>query len=224
MERGNFAALPGEFYTRAFLRAYASHLGLSPEAIIEEYESDHSAAEPAARVPAPAPHARNTAADIESEPWLRPAWSYVTAVLTHPTVAIALVAGLLVLAVVKSQPAATAPPPPEAVGTTGTTAPAAAPAVAGAPRHDAAETLKMEIQAETAVWITGAADGERVLYRLLAPGERVRLEARKQFAFRIGNAAAFTYSINGVPGKPLGASGEVRDVEITRENYRSFAR
>jgi cytoskeleton protein RodZ len=223
MERGNFTALPGEFYTRAFLRTYAAHLGLSPEAILQEYESDPPQAQPSPRGPAPASHVR-TAADAASESSSPPPWAYVTAVLTHPTVAIALVAVLLVLAVVKSRPAATVPPPPEAVGTTGTTPPATAPAAAGAPRHDAAETLKMEIQAETAVWITGAADGERVLYRLLAPGERVRLEARKQFAFRIGNAAALTYSINGVPGKPLGASGEVRDVEITRENYRSFAR
>ena len=72
--------------------------------------------------------------------------------------------------------------------------------------------------------MTGSADGKRVIYRLLAPGERVKLEARDELAFRVGDAAAFTYSINGVEGKVLGATGEVRDVQITRQNYRTFRR
>jgi cytoskeleton protein RodZ len=224
IERGNFKALPGDFYTRAFLRAYAAHVGLSPQSILEEYEAGHQAAQPSPKESvASAPQPRHSSAADEPRT-ARPVWSYVAPVVAHPGVAIALVAVLLVIAVVKSRPVATSPSPAGAVGTTGNSAAVPAPAVAGTPRPDAAQKLTMEIQAEAPIWVTGAADGERVLYRLLAPGDRVRLEAKKQFAFRIGNAAAFSYSINGVAGKPLGGPGEVRDVEITRENYRSFAR
>ena len=227
IERGNFAALPGEFYTRAFLRAYASYVGLPPQDVLDEYESEHPGAQPSpreARVESPPRPPLRNSPEISDDATARPIWSYAASFMMSPGFAIALVVVLLVVAVVRSRPAATSPPQSEAVGTTGTAAPAPAPAAAGAPRPGAADMLTMEIQAESPIWITGAADGERVLYRLLAPGDRVTLKAKNQFAFRIGNAAAFTYSINGVAGKPLGGPGEVRDVEITRENYRSFAR
>ena len=50
------------------------------------------------------------------------------------------------------------------------------------------------------------------------------LEAQRELAFRIGNAAAFEYSINGVTGKPLGGPGEVKEFAITPANFRSYAR
>ena len=46
IERGEFASLPGEFYTRAFLRTYASHLGLSPQSIVADYESERPQPQP----------------------------------------------------------------------------------------------------------------------------------------------------------------------------------
>jgi hypothetical protein len=104
------------------------------------------------------------------------------------------------------------------------TAPVPAAPAQATPADAPADRLVIEIQAAAPIWLTGAADGKRVIYRLLAPGERVRLEARDELAFRVGDAAAFTYTINGVAGKPLGAAGEVRDVRFTRENYRTFRR
>jgi hypothetical protein len=137
---------------------------------------------------------------------------------------IAVVVFLLVVTVTRNRSVAPPPPEPGAVGTGGVAAAAPA-APAAAPTPDLpVEKLVVEIQAAGAIWVTGAADGKRVLYRLLAPGDRVRVEARDTLAFRVGDAASFTYSINGVAGKPLGGSGEVRDVQITRENYRTFHR
>jgi cytoskeletal protein RodZ len=225
IERGNFAALPGDFYTRAFLRAYASELGLSAESILQDYESEHPRAQPS-RDEGP-----NTSTPLHgamppsaSKPSSRPVWSYVTAVATNTGVVIALLIVVLVVAVVRSRPTAAPATEAGAVGTSGNAAPAPARAAAAAPRPDVANGLTMEIQATGTIWVTGAADGKRVLYRLLAPGERVTVKARDELAFRVGDAAAFTYSINGVTGKPLGGPGEVRDVEITRDNYRSFGR
>ena len=67
-------------------------------------------------------------------------------------------------------------------------------------------------------------DGQRVLYRLVEPGEVIKLEATNDFWFRLGDAGAFEYSLNGVPGKPLGASGDVREVRITRDTLAAFQR
>jgi hypothetical protein len=149
------------------------------------------------------------------------------AVASHAGVVIAVVITILVVTVVRSRSVAPPSPEPGAVATSGVTAavPAAPAQTAPATPADApADRLVIEIQAAASTWVTGAADGKRVLYRLLAPGERVRLEARDELAFRVGDAEAFTYTINGVPGKPLGATGEVRDVQFTRDNYRTFRR
>ena len=219
LERGDFARLPGDFYTRAFLRTYARELGLPPHSLIEEYEASRMPVEP------PAGELRGTvtaAAPVAHE--RARVWPRIAAIAGNSGVVIALVVVLLAVAVVRSRPAATRTPEAGAVGTTGATAavpPAATPA---APQQAQADQLTIEIQAAAPIWVTGAADGKRVLYRLLAPGERVKVEARRDVAFRVGDAAAFTYSINGAPAKPLGGPGEVRDVQITRDNYRTFLR
>ena len=72
--------------------------------------------------------------------------------------------------------------------------------------------------------MAATADGASVIYRLLKPGEQVVVEGRKELSFRIGNAAAFVYAINGVPGKALGGPDEVREFDITADNYQTFRR
>lgn len=216
LERGDFARLPGDFYTRAFLRTYARELGLPPQSIVEEYDAERKSAEP----PPGEPRDSLKPAPITDAPL----WPRFAAVAGNGGVVIALVVVLLAVAVARSRPDATRAPEQGAVATTGAGAPVPAPAAAAAPRDVSPEKLTIEIQAAAPIWVTGAADGKRVLYRLLAPGERVTVEARNDAAFRVGDAAAFTYSINGVAGKPLGGPGEVRDVQITRENYRTFQR
>ena len=216
IERGDFAALPGQFYARAFLRTYASYLGLSPQAIVGEYDAEAPRTPPS---PATAPAWQSSA---------RRASSQFVAAATSTGVVIALVVGLLALAVARHRSDTPASPEPGAVATTGTTpavpAGASGQSPPGAPVQAAPQALAIEIQAAAPMWVTGAADGKRVLYRLLAPGERVSIKAQDSLAFRVGDASAFTYSINGVPGKPIGAAGEVRDIEITRDNVRSFTR
>lgn len=227
LERGDFTKLPGEFYTRAFLRTYARELHLSPDAIVGEFDAAREAAEVAPddratreRDVAVAPR---VSAPV-SDPWWRGPWASIAGLANNAGVVIALVMVLLAVAVARNRPAAPPAPEPGAVGTSGSTA--ATPAVsAGTPAEaPVADRLVIEIQPAGSMWVTGAADGKRVLYRLLAPGERVRVEARKEVAFRVGDAAAFTYTINGVAGKPIGGPGEVRDVLITRENYQTFRR
>lgn len=217
IERGDFACLPGDFYARAFLRTYASQVGLSPQAIISEYELEHPHAEPA------------ELAEPDSPGSVRRATSQLLSAATSSGVVIALAVALLALAVA-NRPDRPRPAEPGAVGTSGDTASLAAPArstpATAAPdaARPAPRQLTIDIQAAAPLWVTGAADGRRVLYRLLAPGERVTVNAAESLAFRVGDASAFTYSINGAPGKPLGAAGEVRDIEITRDNFAAFVR
>lgn len=45
LEAGNFETIPGEVYTKGFLRAYAEYLGLDGTAMVERYKSERQPAE-----------------------------------------------------------------------------------------------------------------------------------------------------------------------------------
>ena len=72
-------------------------------------------------------------------------------------------------------------------------------------------------------WVSAVADGERVVYRLMQPGERTLVEARSAITLRVGDAGAVAYSINGATGRPLGRNGEAVTVRITNDNLGSLS-
>lgn len=212
IERGEFEQLPGEFFTRAFLRTYARELRLPPDEIVRDYDAAHAPAEP---LPDTSGGLRPPVNGLFSEsrwPAGRSLWPLAT------------LAGVLIVvlsAMTRSEPVEG--PEPGAIGTVGVAeAPEAVSAIAKAPA--APETLRLEIRPSALIWVTATADGKRVIYRLLQPGEPVTVEARNEVSFRVGDAGAFAYSINGTPAKAPGAPGEVREFQITRDNYRAFQR
>ena len=208
LERGDFGQLPGTFFTRAFLRSYAREVGLPPDEIVQEFDDEMSAMEP----------------EPEFEPRIeRPAFPLSGFHLPRGLVSAAAV--LVLAAAVAASRHRPAPGAAEsgAVGTGGVAAAGMVPASqSGTVREP--ETLLLDIRPSDAVWVAATADGQRILYRALLAGEETKLEARDEIALRIGNAAAFSYTINGVPGRVLGGPSEVAEVRITRANYRTFAR
>jgi cytoskeleton protein RodZ len=229
IERGEFDRLPGEFFARAFVRTYAQELRLPVAELMAEYEAQR-----------PAP--RVVRAENATHPDTGPGFDEFATTLrrllpsgasaTWTVGAIAIVLVAVAFAVNRTDRPTNADLRP--VGTSGSTPvaaavaaapvpvesapPAAAPAPAAAPSK-----LRVEIHPSRPLWITGHADGTRVLYRTIQPGERVVVEGG-ELSFRVGDAGAFEYTLNGVPGKPPGRSGEVREFRITRENYRAFVR
>lgn len=217
IERGEFDRLPGEFYTRAFLKAYAREVHLPPDEIVSDYDAGRTIAQPQPTIAVAASAGREPAT------WSIPAWLTGQSARSAGAVGLVVVV-LLMMTVFKSPTADNRSPEPGAVGTSGVVEPTAAPAVASPLPGPAPDKLVLEIHPTGPTWVTGAADGTRVLYRLLSPGEHITVEARNDLSFRIGNAVAFAYAINGLPGKPLGGPDEIREFRITRENYRTFGR
>ena len=82
--------------------------------------------------------------------------------------------------------------------------------------------LTMEIVPTLDCWVQAAADGDRVISRLLRAGERETIVAEGAIELRIGDAAACAFTINQRPGRALGGSGEVVDVRVTPSNYLRF--
>ena len=228
LERGDFDRLPGDFYTRSFLKAYAREVQLPEEDLLREYDETHGSAElerapvaaPAAGRPAPQPlvvhQSRQPLAILRHPVVLRWPRGYNTPV----GIGLAVV---LLIALVIFRPADTSRSAKAAVGATGVAEAAPAP-VATSGRIAPPEKLVIEIRPAAPIWVAATADGNSAIYRLLKPGEHVTVEAQKELSFRIGNAQAFVYAINGVPGKPLGGPDEVREFEITRENFQTYRR
>ncbi len=226
IERGNFTRLPGGLFTRGFLRAYAHEVGLDAESVVRDYlaEVEPPPSVVDQTVPAPADENLVRSAVVESPPRRK----RLRLALWPLAIIIAAIAAAIVLAVVRSHRATSER---GAVATTGRAEPGAGPVVGrlengpaeqAATPPPAAGTLRLELHAVRLVWIAATADGKSVIYRLLQPGERARVDARDAIKLRVGDADAVEYWINGVPGQPLGAASEVRDVEITPQNYRTF--
>jgi transcriptional regulator with XRE-family HTH domain len=216
LERDDYARLPGDFYTRAFLKAYAREVNLPSDDLLQEYDAAHLPPQPIREAvvvapPAPAPR-------VAAQPlvllWPRQYNGVIGVVL----------AAVLLLALVSFRDSDEKPrAAPGVVSTAGASDAAPKPAATSG-RAAAPEKLVIAIRPTAPIWVSATADGNNAIYRLLKPGEQVMVEAQKELSFRIGNAAAFTYAINGVPGKPLGGPDEVREFEITRDNFQTYHR
>jgi len=111
-------------------------------------------------------------------------------------------------------PAVEAPPTPVATAGTAEQAPA--------PAATTGTTLQVAIQATAPCWVSATADGTRVVYKTMEPGERQTIPVRDALDLRVGDAGGFTFSVDGVPGKSLGASGQPVSLRIARDTYRNL--
>lgn len=230
LESGDFDRLPGDFYTRAFLKAYARELRLPADEIVREYDESRMPPAPPPAIPQAAP----TRVPVDWRKFVPDSdWQKVVPAinLREPlgsnvwAAASVLVLLVMVAAIVYRQKPVEHREEAQAVATAG--AVAAAPAAASTSGQTPTQPpgkLTVDIRPTAPVWVSATADGNSAIYRLLKPGDKVVVEGRKELSFRIGNAAAFVYDINGVPGKPLGGPDEVREFDIRPDNYLTFRR
>lgn len=231
IEREDFARLPPGLLTRGFLRAYAREVDLDPDSVVRQFQAEFEPDAPrtaVATLDAAAGQTRAHASDRRrtSRP---PAVSGAVA---------AAVAGVLFLAFHAGfrTSETNGEASPASIGTIGAIDPfaadgsdagptAAAPVdavVASTVEASRDDVLTVEIAAAGMVWVEVTADGTQLLYQLLQPGERAAIAVHEELTLRVGDAGAFRYSINGVPGVPLGPPAAVRVLHITRENYATF--
>ena len=67
----------------------------------------------------------------------------------------------------------------------------------------------MELMPKATCWVSVNTDGERVFSGLMNAGDKRLVTAKEQIALNVGDAGALVYTLNGRPGKPLGAPGQV---------------
>jgi len=207
LEQDRADVLPGGIFPKAFVRQYATYLGLDPDRLVAEYVYAHGGeVSESGAAPPRAPSGRMAAVFF----------------------GLILAAGVALFASARAglfssrsdtpepAPAATPEPtmpadrvyPPPPPSTT-----AAAP---GAPLTGA---LVLSLSARQDCWVEVQLDGTTALSRILTQGETQRLEAQSQIVLSVGNAGGIAFSINDRPGIPLGREGEVkRNIVITKES------
>jgi cytoskeletal protein RodZ len=203
LEDDRMDVLPGGLFPRAFVRQYASFLGLNAGELAADFSAVHS--------------------ELRSDNLPQPKAPRRLRV----TPGHALLAGiaLLVVALSLRHPGGAAE---RRAGAEPTAPPvAAAPAVLPSdrvylapPRAAAAgDSLVLTMTARQECWVEVRADGTTVLNRVLAEGESQTLEARGEIVLSVGNAGGLSIRVNDRPTLPLGRSGEVRkNIVITRQN------
>jgi transcriptional regulator with XRE-family HTH domain len=132
-----------------------------------------------------------------------------------------VVTGSALPAAAGQEPGAQAPAQPEPAPPAATEPveiPATAPAV-----EEVRTGITIEIAFQTETRISVTADGTLQIDGVFPPGATARAQADGILVITTGNAGGFTFSLNGMPAKPLGRSGQIlNDVKITPGNIKDF--
>jgi hypothetical protein len=84
--------------------------------------------------------------------------------------------------------------------------------------------MTLELHPTGPCWVSLTVDGEKVLSRIMQPGERETRQVRNTAVIDVGDAGAFAFSVDGRPGRSLGDTGQVRTARITRETLATYLR
>lgn len=221
IERNDFASLPDGLYRRAYVRTLAGEFGLDANELAADYCASY---EPPIEPPVESATRRSVAGR-----WGRQLYSPWRSIVTL-TILVAVTAAWIWLRSDPVDPSVRLDEDGESLR----------PAVRYAPgdlavRHSpgaisrvaAVEQpsplpLRIEIAVTASCWVAAESDGERALYRLVKPGERVVLTGRRLISLRLGNAGSVTLSINDGPRRSGGDDGEVVQLTLTPDNVEAM--
>jgi cytoskeleton protein RodZ len=226
LERSDLSRLPGGIFTRAFIRAYAQEVGLDPDRTIQDFIAELA---PEAATATAHPAAIEDGEKLDSD---RKA---VATALRLALVSLPIIGIVIYYGTHRTPPAPTRAAGPETEShapvaelpveiqrTSERVAPApeaVTPAAAAAPQTSG---ISMAVAPTATCWVSLNADGERVFSGLMNPGDKRTVTAKEQIVLNVGDAGAFAYTLNGRPGRALGAPGEVISTRITLANLPEF--
>ncbi len=210
LERNDIARLPGGIFSRAFVRSYASEIGLDPEATVDEFIRHF----PADSVTVGHPPSRR-ADDIDSFETDRRVAS-----LGLKLVALSVpIAALVMYFGVSGWPqrGADAGATRTGLAQTDQTGSAATRGTSGQ-----VQSLIVEVTASRGCSMSSAVDGGAPSDRALEAGGRLTFEVDRDLRLTVSDAWAVQVTINGTRTRPLGRAGEPATVHLTLDNYREY--
>jgi len=221
LERGDVKQLPAPAFTRGFIRAYSTHLGIDADEKVNAYLADLTGE----------PH------DEAAPKRARPRSRFWRGRRGNAGLMVAFVAGvLLVLGFMwnpqrreRERPTAKIVPPRAmpvafknvAISNEPTPLLQAAPLAPVAVKVGSAAPISLKLEFEEDSWAKIDADGSTVLSGVVHRGEIRSLEAKAGFRVTLGNAGGVRVSVDGRALDRLGASGEVvRDLPLPAASTR----
>lgn len=212
LEEDRLDFLPGEFFIKGTIRAYAKCIGLDENQAINLYlQAGHH------QTPAVHPAKKRRTTDITPARWKKLSLFILLPLL--------LAAALLFT---KPWDQSASPKSKHSSSLGRATPPAAAkaeiqPGLMVQPQPPAeAKILSLHFSFQEEVWVRVLADGQLVEEGLHQPGEQKTFSAQDKFEVRLGKPGAVALSINGRKGKPLGSSAAPGTFEITKANYKDY--
>jgi cytoskeletal protein RodZ len=225
LEDSDYLNLPGDVYTRGFIRNYAGFLGLPPEELIELYRAERGRTDPIQIIPATsAPRIRLLFAPSVVGVF------FVVLTMVGLSYLVLTTTSRIGENVAISQAPTVAPtnapepsplPTPRPSATAAAIAAAPTQAIAGAALPTALPTATPEPEAPIVVevrvdpgdhrgsWLDIQTDGESVYRQVLGPGLSLRYTAQRDLSIRAGNASVVTVVINGQEQRLGTTPGEV---------------
>lgn len=218
IEKGEYKTLPGEVYTKGFIRNYANFLKLDADAAVkqfnEERHPDHPVAESGEQQPL---QAEPAAGKIPTSPVpeLHHENDFVQRVESshhRQTLIMGVVAVLVVLAGAyfllggedEPQPAKTQPSVTQQASKTSANQQAQQPS-----EEKKATEVKVAVKFTGRCWVSVKADGKTLFEGTVEKGETKEWTADQRLDLTAGNAGAVTLSYNGEDQGVLGKEGEV---------------
>jgi cytoskeleton protein RodZ len=220
VERNDRSRLPGGIFTRAFVRAYATEVGLDPEATLRAFlaqSPDEFAAEIAID--------DNAAGNADDE--RAPRWRRVMALaLVGLTLAGAAAYGVIRWSAARVAPELEATPaPPQPAPALRTPEPQPVPALVHADNTAVRippGVLAIEAVARAPCWVMAESDQDARSERLMMTGDRLTVTAARSAMLKVGDAGALALTINGRAARPLGTSGQVVTVRIASDTFETL--
>lgn len=201
LEKGQWDALPGPFYIKGIIRAYAEAVGLDGNNLIELYLNESR-------------NFSKTEKKKEAHPPKKKSGVSRTAVLGRVFVFLLFLAPSIFLIFHPYQPVN----PPKTAHLADDYVPLERPL--SLPQPDG---FFMEIQIVEDTWLQVFADGEIQVEGLKKQGEFFSVIASNEIRLNLGNAGGIIYSLNNTRGKGLGPAGSVRrNIIINTENLGTF--
>ncbi len=252
LEEDKLELIPGEFYRRSYLRAYARYLGLDEERAVNAYAFSNQEQRP--------DDANEGESNLATIPTWLP-WAVAVAVLAvvaillsrsqsgsmpEPSQAVSSNAPSAPVARTESagtnvveartesvarvpstaSTSAPASPPPASPVLTSPMVPVLTPPRADAPvAGSAGAALRLVVAVGESCWLEIEADGTVVTTGLKEEGFRQEFTADDEVRLWLGNAGGVSFWINDRPLRSLGRAGQVRkDLSITRDNFMDYVR